>query len=177
MFFWKMEALKRELSEGPSTRRTMIYLVAVAVGPILAETAITLASFALLGFVETVPEIDVAEVQSSVRRMFTIVLLDLFLALVVVAGLLFCYRRNGGAQGRDFMDRLLPLTWVCAIRVHVVWALPILLAVSIVVTVFDSLDPPPDLWISAIASPIMVGLTLWRAGVHIRDVADGSVKS
>jgi hypothetical protein len=98
-----------------------------------------------------------------------------FLAYPVfaVAGVYYCYKRNGGAAGERFAERYLAVGWVAGMRV----ALGIVVVVLACVVGLAFTDRGLA-WLedSQVAASIDVGvltvtaLVYWRMGIHLADV-------
>ena len=87
-----------------------------------------------------------------------------FGAVIFVAGTIYCYQKNGGPSGKDFLTRYISLSWVLAIRF-----LPALLLLGALMSlgVFSGLSLPEQ-------KVIVIGITYsfsivyyWRIGHHL----------
>ena len=121
--------------------------------------------------------------------------------LIVLAGTRHIYSCNGGAEGRDFLQRYMSLGWVCGVRYLVMFVIPVSIVGGIVYASWFDGDPyvmnepipsnhdlepwaaASDLWHQLQDVPwdtepfdvIMIAIITppfyWRIGVHMRDLA------
>ena len=165
MFFWRIDALKAQLREGPLAQpHAFAY---VFVGFFLVN--------ALFGF----PGLWNAETSPVTPWAWAtyVVTLALF-----AGGTYAAYRANGGAEGLDFVARYLALGWVLGIRLFVLVFLPLLLLllVAFVVVAIAQADAAtttaaseeltPD-WVIEVMVMVWVAIFYWRLMSHFRDVA------
>jgi hypothetical protein len=151
MYWWNLQALKSELTQGPLAEpQAFKYLlagalvVALAVGAVTRPWWICLANAAIAGF-----------------------------------GTAYCYHANGGASGRDFLSRCVSLGWVIGMRVGV-GLLPVGLLLGALLAVLDigfnlgrgGVDLAK--WLLGLAAQAAI---IWRMGVHMADLRRRSAAS
>jgi hypothetical protein len=90
-----------------------------------------------------------------------------------VAGVYFCYRRNGGPGGVRFAERYLAVGWVISWRLGLVMMLGVAFALVAALLTTGNLNWLGD---SRIVDGVNVGMLAlvtviyWRLGVHLADV-------
>ncbi len=92
--------------------------------------------------------------------------------LVLLGGTFFCYTRNGGRNGVQFLERYLSLQWVVGIR----W-LPLLVAWLVLVIMLArivGLDAESRPLVFRLSLPFFGALIYSRVGHHIAQVARSS---
>ena len=93
--------------------------------------------------------------------------------LLALAGVYYCYKRNGGAVGERFAERYLAVGWVAGLRVVIV-----LIVIVIVGSIGLAFTDAGLQWLehSNVAAGIDAGMLAvlafiyWRMGVHLADV-------
>lgn len=147
MYWWNLQALKSELTQGPLAEpQAFKYLLAQALVVALAAGAVTRpwwicpATAAIAGF-----------------------------------GTAYCYHANGGASGRDFLSRYVSLGWVIGIRVLAA-SLPVALLLGALLAVLDVSRRSVDLG-EAFFGLGVAAVIYWRMGVHIADLRRHSAAS
>lgn len=169
MFFWRIEALKAQLREGPLAQS--------------AAFAYLFVCFFLTSAVMGVPGLWNAATSPTTPWAWATYVVTLVL---FVGGTYAAYRANGGAQGLDFVARYLALGWVLMIRLFVLVFLPLLLLamvalVVVAVTQADAATPTvasEDLaadWLVELMIMVFVAIFYWRFIHHFREVATRSV--
>lgn len=147
MYFLRLEPLKRELAAGPlPAQRALPYAVA------------------WMGLSTFVGNPQFSEPGSPGWDWFV----TLFGVVAALLGTVAAYRANGGAEGSDFVGRLLAVWWVVGWRVLLMLALPIM-------AVYLMLDPPGDAdrapRIADLITTVLLTVPMyWRAAVHMRDI-------
>jgi hypothetical protein len=151
MYWWNLRAAKRELSEAtPASRRLLPYVMALAV----LETLVIELSFMVPAQGEFGLRIGLFAVASAV---------------VTALGCLYVYRRNGGAGGKQFLERILVLGWITGIRYTAFMALAIVLFFGLAVPLLgEEIANWTDV-LYLLATPVFY-LYLGR---HIGDLARG----
>lgn len=88
-----------------------------------------------------------------------------------VAGSIYCFRKNGGELGEDFLARYLAITWVITVRLSAVillWVVPVgLLSPRLV----DRLGRQRFEIFLLPLSLVITALFFWRVGNHIGAIA------
>ena len=165
MFIWDVEGLKRELAGGLSQSACLRYLLAVLLAPWALDFLV-----ALPGLLVSVPEsIELSQEQTeSARQTSRLYFLgQLLRGIALFAGVVFCYRRNGGTTGHHLLPRFVALAWVCGLRVTVGFIAPLYLLSNCVIVAST------ENWIEGISiqmlviSPLATALILWRVGIHL----------
>lgn len=163
MFFWKINKLKEILLIRSLTNKELIQYY--------------IASGILLSFVTAILEISPAS--NAFQVGFNLII---SIAIILI-GSNYLYRKNGGASGRQLLDRLLSIGWVVTIRL-LAFGMPIILILTLVAAIFGGVfyglagkEPDEEGMESAlnVLLSIMVhvwaGLVFWRTGKHISDLA------
>ena len=153
MYFWRIEALKRELRQGPlSARRSLPYVAAwfvfLSLGPVV---------------------MGVTDDASWVWP----VMLGTYAAVASILGAWWSYRANGGIHGVDFTTRALSIWWVLGIRFIVFLAIPIVVLYAIL-TPSEGAEVRTPYVADMVSSFFFTVPFYWRAAVHLRDVAQGA---
>ena len=95
-----------------------------------------------------------------------------------IGGIIWCYRQNGGANGQDFLRRIVPIAWVMFWRL-----VGLVIPFFIIVGAIDYLQtgkfgrPGSETAILIIIMNGLFGGMYWRMGVHMKWVADTTSKS
>jgi hypothetical protein len=150
MYFWRIGGLKRELAAGSISEAGAL--------PYLLWTG------ALTAFAGSVPlgdsnQWDVVAGAAS--------------AALFVGGTVYAFRRNGGSSGATFLVRYLSISWVVALRVLVLFALPSIVAMLAIEAMLWGEVPEETTALEAAAS-IAVELVLYaRIAHHVGEVAAG----
>ena len=90
-----------------------------------------------------------------------------------IGGIIWCYRQNGGADGRDFLRRIVPIGWVMFWRL-----VGLVIPFFIIVGAIDWYQtgkfgrPGSEMAILIIIMNCLFGGMYWRMGVHMKWVAD-----
>ena len=152
MYFWKIDALKRELaSPTVSDRYALPYLLWLG-GTELAGYALS----------------DVAP-PNLWDRLISVVGLAAFLV-----GTLYAFRCNGGATGSQFLTRYISLSWVLGIRI-VVFVLAPLVACVLAIESAVLGELPEHTTPFAAAAGVAYSFAFYlRLATHIREVATRS---
>lgn len=165
IFFWRIEALKAQLREGPLTQSSAFAYLFVC--------------FFLTTAVMGIPGLwNAATSPTTPWAWGTYVVTLVFFA----GGTYAAYRANGGAQGFDFVARYLALGWVLTIRLFVLVFVPLLLLALVAFVVFaltqadatgataTSEDLAAD-WFVELVIMVFVAIFYWRFVHHFREVA------
>jgi uncharacterized protein (TIGR02246 family) len=165
MYFWRIEALKDQLRQGPLAQRYAFAYVFIA--------------FLLLEAVLGVPGLWNTELAPDTPWAWVT-----YIASVAFfgGGTYAAYRANGGANGLDFAARYLALGWVLTVRLVVLAFLPLLLVAMVVLVVMAVAQTDPasvaiasdDLssdWIVELVSVAFIAVFYWRLVHHFQDVA------
>jgi hypothetical protein len=165
MFFWRIDALKAQLRDGPL--------------PQAAAFAYVFVGFFVMNAFFGIPGLWNAETSPTTPWAWAtyVVTLALF-----AAGTYTAYRVNGGPQGVDFAARYLALGWVLSIRLFVLVFVPLLLLALVVFVVMAlaqgdaasttgaSEDLAPD-WLIELVIMAWLAFFYWRLVRHFQDVA------
>lgn len=94
-----------------------------------------------------------------------------FIAGIELAGVLYAWRKNGGSEGRAFLDRYLSISWVVTVRtlifVFALIAIPMMILGAIGQS--ESLDELHPI-LSILSMGLMVGFIAYSVGRHIAEV-------
>jgi len=94
-----------------------------------------------------------------------------------IGGIVWCYRQNGGATGRDFLNRVVPIAWVMFWRL-----VSVVLPFFVIVGVIDWMQtgnfgkPGSELPVLVIIMNGLFAGMWWRMGVHMKWVAEHTEK-
>ncbi len=145
MYFWRIEEVVRILStRGLTESEAFRYLFA---------------NIVLLTAFSSVP-IENWNVWDTADLIATVV--------ITAAGLLFCYRLNGGAEGTSFVPRILAIMWVMTIRILVLAVVTLLIVYTIVET-FASVGDDSTWWEMVLTAAIQL-ILYWRIATHLKAV-------
>jgi hypothetical protein len=104
MYFWRIKALTEQLRRGPLEQRAALLYI-------LAWLILWMVPF-FSG--------------DSIPRDASSWAMDLVYVVATVLGTLLAYQANGGAHGNDFAARYFALGWVLAVRLVVLFGIPVL---------------------------------------------------
>lgn len=154
MYWWNVEALKKDLARGALPGHgVFVYFFAV-----LVVDSLMIATWGLFPAADGGTGWDYLYAGGYV--------------LIVLAGTLVLYRRNGGAQGRLFLERYFPLLWVLGVR-FLVFTVPLMLPWMIWNWDLEAeavVDSGPE---TAVSLAVFV-LYYWRLAVHLGQVRDAA---
>jgi len=88
--------------------------------------------------------------------------------IIFLCGIIYCYRKNGGAAGKDFLSRFFSLNLVVFIRFS-----PILI-ISGLIIFSDIMKSIIDIYQKAISLSVVYAVSIlifYRIGYHISDIA------
>jgi hypothetical protein len=88
--------------------------------------------------------------------------------MLFVAGVLYCYARNGGVRGRDFLSRFIALSWVVSLRFLLIVTPAVILVLFVLGTDPSELRASP---VTSIASVLIAIIYYYRVSVHVDEVA------
>lgn len=89
-----------------------------------------------------------------------------------ILGTIYLYKCNGGANGKDFLQKYFSIGLVVGIRWLVLITLPTLILITVIISIFTNIsDNYLDNFIDYVIIPILLLMYYWRAGIHIKDVA------
>jgi hypothetical protein len=89
-------------------------------------------------------------------------------AIITAAGLIHCFRSNGGAGGEEFLPRIVSILWVVMIRM-MVFTMPIAFAVYVAAGL-AGVEIDQTTWWEAVAFAIIETVIYLRAAAHLRSV-------
>lgn len=151
MYLWNIKELKRQLRSGRITEHSVFsYFLAF-----LILDTLVIASWGMVPFEHHLSALDYIEAVGYF--------------LIVTAGTIVLYLRNGGKRGSKFLVRYFPLLWVVGIRFLAV-CVPIT-ATYVFLTFSPAEDAEMDVWYETAAYLLVTALFYWRLFVHIGDVA------
>jgi len=146
--WWRIEGLKSQLSARPHTDREIL--------------PYTVANGALVGLSFTFPPAN-PNVWDTLGGVVA--------APLIVLGVLWAYRQNGGHAGRDFLQRYFTIGWVTSIRL-----LPVVLLAAAVLFVIKGAPADETLQttsVDVLVTAALVGVYYQRVGSHMKQVAQG----
>lgn len=154
MYFWQINKLRQQLaSEGLSEQQAFYYYLATAI-----------LSAVLYEIVANGPPSEASSAD----------LLDAMMYFAfTIGGVAWCYRQNGGAEGTDFLTRIVPVAWVMFWRL-VACVIPFF----VIVGVIDWYQtghlgrPGSEMPVLIIIMNGLFAGMWWRMGVHMNWVAE-----
>jgi hypothetical protein len=153
MYWWRLEAAKRELAAGtPGPRAVLPYLLAFAV----LESVTMELSF-----------LTPAQEDPASARVWLVALAG---AAITALGCVYAYVRNGGAAGKQFLERLFVLGWVTAVRYGFFLGVGVMLFFGLVVAFRPEIGEAAGAW----ADPLflLAALAYWLyLGHHLGRLA------
>jgi hypothetical protein len=153
MYWWNLRAAKRQLSaQAPGARELLPYLIAVAI---------------LEGFIVEFSFLTPAQEDPGSPRVWLVAAGSV---LLTVLGCVYVYHRNGGAGGRQFLERLLVLGWVSGVRYMAFLALALALFFGLGVALYPALGEALGDWADILMSLASAAFYLYL-GHHIGDLA------
>jgi len=94
--------------------------------------------------------------------------------VLTIIGTIFCYARNGGHAGHDFIQKAVVLGWIVAFRVCLAW-IPIFVVAGIVKdSVYGDAHTPA--WYDFVLLVVFLVLYFQRLGKHLADINDLQTK-
>lgn len=146
MYFWNIEKLKKTLQKGPLTEAEAFKYLFVT----------TIAW--CMGYIQF-GEYNIFDVYFS-----------LILVVLEILGLIYAYKCNGGAKGKNFLQIYISIAWVVSIRWIVLVMIPCL-AIYITALVIYSTVPEVTTLQDIIFSSLLLISYFWLLGKHIKDLA------
>jgi len=96
-------------------------------------------------------------------------LLSVFVSTVVfIAGVIYCFRHNGGKAGYDFIQKSIVLGWVVAVRLLLLYFILCHLAGGLLKGWLGQ-SYETDSWVDTVLIGVMWVIYYQRLGRHIRD--------
>ena len=87
--------------------------------------------------------------------------------LLTIAGILYCYRQNGGKTGYDFIQKSVVLGWVVGIRFSVIM-IPVVVGLEFLKTgIGQSMEQTS--WVDVLGMAILLVIYFQRLGKHLKD--------
>ncbi len=148
MYFWRIERLKARLAVAPFTDRAILPYAA--------------ANGALIGL---------AVAFSPEKRNGWDTVAGLVTVPVIILGILWVYRQNGGHTGTDFLQRYTAIGWVAFLRL-----VPVALLAGVMLFVIKGAPSESTLQSTGLDVVLGIGLAVayyQRVGVHVGQVARG----
>ncbi len=149
MYFWRIEELKSKVIASPLTDREVLPYLLIFVG--------------ITGLIPIFP-VESMTLWDYVGAVWTF--------LLAVFGTIYVYRCNGGATGKDFLQRYLAIGWVVTIR----WAA---IVMPLFVLLIFAVDPSSEEteWYVGLFFVLAEVVLYERIGHHIRAVARVPLRS
>ena len=141
MYFWNLEELKSEIVERPlSDREVLPYLV----------------TYGLLPLVSACFPASAHNIWDQLGAVWSTVLWAL--------GLIYLYRKNGGAEGRHFLQRYVAILWVVGVRFIVMLA-PVAIAFAVLTS--GGNHSQQTQWYEFLTFAVLEVVIYWRVGHHL----------
>ncbi len=153
MYFTKYDPLKERLRDRKLDDREALPYFAL-----LSVLTAMVASFAN-------PSGKSLDMWSAVEAIVTV--------LITIAGVIYCYKQNGGQSGYDFIQKSVVLGWVVGIRLVLLFLL-----VSMALTVLQKYLALPEegkVWVDTVVGFLANGFYYERLGRHLRDTNNRSL--
>ncbi|MGI9328682.1 MAG: hypothetical protein ACR2PZ_25935 [Pseudomonadales bacterium] len=158
MYWWHIRNLRQQLAQdGLSESHAFRYYLATAILSALLYEA-------------------VANGPPSETKAVDILDASLYLGFTI-GGTVWCYRQNGGAAGRDFLIRIVPIAWVMFWRL-----MSVVIPFFIIVGAVDWYQtgnlgrPGSEMTLLVIIMNGLFGGMWWRMGVHMKWVVEHAEK-
>ena len=154
MYIWRIRPLREQLAtEGMPDRKAFHYYLATSILSAMIYEA------AANGPPSEFKPVDV---------------LDLVMYFgFTIGGIVWCYRQNGGADGREFLNRVVPIGWVMWWRlVSLVIPLWVALGVAEYIETGQIGRPGAEMTFLVMLMNILFGGMWWRMGVHMKWVKE-----
>ena len=158
MYIWRIDPLRKQLAnEGLTQKEAFRYYIAAA-----------LLNSVLFEVVANGPPSELKLVD----------LLDTLLYFsFVTGGVIWCYRSNGGAEGKEFLTRIVPIAWVMWWRlVSIVIPFWTLLGVVDYIRTGELGRPGAEMAVLIIIMNCLYAGMWWRMGVHMKWVATNATR-
>lgn len=97
---------------------------------------------------------------------------DLIEIIAILSGTIYCYKANGGARGRQFLQRYFSVSWVVGQRILSVMIPALIVYMIGVVSAGIALDSPQGAFCQCLFNTALTVLIYWRIGHHLRFIAD-----
>ena len=150
MYFWKIESLKQDIRVGSFTDKNLIPYVVLYAG--LCAIAVEMTGY--------MPYEDVS-VWTYVLSMLNV--------LIPIAGTIYAYRCNGGANGENFASKYFSIGFVIGIR-FLVYLIPLMvLMITYWVIVFGDQEELPTTFAEVVVFSFWYALLYFRMAKHIGD--------
>ena len=152
MYFWNIEALKRDIGKGQFTSRAVFPYVVVSA----ALYAISIEFFNYFPY------------EDSNQWTYSVSVIN---ALIPIVGTIYTYSSNGGATGKDFAAKYFGIGFVVGIR-FIVYLVPILGLLFVYwVYVFGSVENYPTTFLEMVMFSALYAALYLRIAKHMRDTA------
>jgi len=147
MYFWNITALKQQLiNSGLPELDSLKYLILLS----------------LIGMIP-IPKPPYFSTGTFLYYVFG--------AIIFIFGTVYCYRRNGGQSGKDFLARFVSLSWVVAMRF-----LPSLILFGAIIAfgTFSQMAPTQQKVVVIGVNYMFYIVYYWRIAHHISDLSVGT---
>ena len=147
MYFWNIEKLKQDIKNGGLSESMQFkYFLIWIILTIFAELSYVDSNF------------------SDIKYEFAT---DL---LFTILGTIYLYKCNGGANGKDFLQKYISIGLVVFFRI-ILYFIAFMILLTILLAFSEISDAQYDNLVNYIITPILLLVYYWRAGIHIKDVA------
>ena len=147
MYFWNIKALKSDLKKKKFSE-TNAFAYALA-GTILISLAL------VLSLIQIPNQYDIYD---SINQ-----------AIIAIIGLIYLFKCNGGAKGKNFLSNYISISWVCTIRFLVMIFIPAIIVFYSLSTYF--LGGSDETTIDVVIFYAIMSILFYvYAGKHIKDV-------
>jgi len=157
MYFWRIENLKNEMATRPlSDREVLPYFVAFVV---------------LSAFVINFPQILFNTSDGLLAFNTWDGLLAVLSIFLTFAGTIYIYLRNGGNQGRHFLQRYFSIGWVVMLRLSAAVAVCAVVFFALLEFVFSETITDATAWYDFVILAVAEVCYYWRIAHHVHDVS------
>jgi len=154
MYIWRIDRLRQQLAKrGLNQKQAFYYFLATSI---------------LSGLLYEL----VANGPSSEVKLVDLVDAVMYLGFTI-GGIVWCYKQNGGADGSDFLNRIVPIGWVMFWRL-----VSVVIPFFVIVGAIDWYQtghlgrPGSEMPILVVIMNCLFGGMWWRMGVHMKWVAE-----
>jgi hypothetical protein len=90
--------------------------------------------------------------------------------VLTIGGVIYCYVKNGGNSGYDFIQKSIVLGWVVAIRITLIF-IPIALIISLSIEKKLGNTLGAFSWITIVRNIVLIAIFNQRLGRHLKDTS------
>ncbi len=91
--------------------------------------------------------------------------------MLAVVGTVYIFRQNGGAGGKNFLQRYFAIGWVVGTRWLVTFAIVSVVFYGMLMAMNADIDIESTSWHGFLFVAVAETAFYWRVGSHVRDIA------